>query len=319
MNEVNIKNQTIFSADNLDVLRGINSTSIDLIYLDPPFNSNRNHSAFISLIYGKEMAEFKDIWSNIDIETSWFEMIKEEHHALYNLLCAVDIIHGKSMVSYLIYMTPRLMEMKRILKNTGSIYLHCDSSALHYLKIIMDYIFGKNNFRNEIIWCYNGGGIPKKDFPRKHDTILRYTISDDYVFNVERKAYKENTQQVGKHSTYSGGGDIDIKRGTPMTSWWTDIKTITGWSPEKVGYPTQKPLALLQRIIKTSSNEGDIILDPFCGCATTCVAAAMLSRRWIGIDISEKAAELLVRRLANQDATYVKVIHRMDIPKRSDI
>ena len=152
MSEVNINNQTIFTADNLDVLRGLNSASIDLIYLDPPFNSNRNYRAPVGLPGGKEvLAEFKDTWNYTDIDASWRGMIKEEHPALYNLLNAVESIQGKSMVSYLIFMAPRLMEMKRVLKSTGSIYLHCDPTASHYLKLLMDWIFGKANFRNEIV------------------------------------------------------------------------------------------------------------------------------------------------------------------------
>ena len=189
------------------------------------------------------------------------------------------------------------MAMHRVLRPDGSIYLHCDPTASHYLKAIMDAIFGKKGFRNEIVWCYSGGGLPKKDFPRKHDIILRYSKSGKAVFNVERKPYKENTQAVGKHSTLSGGADIDLERGTPVTDWWSDIKTVTGWNPEKTGYPTQKPLALYERIIKASSNDRDIVLDPFAGCATTLVAAERLGRQWVGMDIWRGAKEVVLDRL----------------------
>ena len=149
------------------------------------------------------------------------------------------------------------------------------------------------------------GGVPKKDFPRKHDIILRYVKGDDWTFHVERKPYKENTQQVGKHSTYSGGADIDLERGTPVTDWWVDIKTVTGWNPEGVGWPTQKPIPLYERIIKASSNEGDVVLDPFCGCATTLVAAERNGRQWIGMDLSHKVREIVgvqIAKMCNLDS-----------------
>lgn len=207
-----------------------------------------------------------------------------------------------SLASYLLNMSERLFAIRRVLKDTGVIYLHCDWNAGHYIKIVMDVIFDKKNFRNEIVWCYSGGGIPGKDFPRKHDTLFRYTNSDIYTFHVIRKPYKENTQQVGIHSTYSGKGNkIDLERGTPITDWWTDIKTVTGWNPERLGYPTQKPLALLERIITTSSNEDDLILDPFCGCGTAVHAAEKLGRQWIGVDISHFAVGLMQRRVLDPE------------------
>ncbi len=178
-------------------------------------------------------------------------------------------------------------------------YLHCDPTASHYLKLVLDCVFGQDQFRNEIVWAYSGGGVPKRDFPRKHDVILRYA-GDDRTFNVERKPYKENTQQVGKHSTLSGGGEINLERGTPVTDWWVDVKTVTGWNPEKTGWKTQKPLALLERIIRASTNEGDLVLDPFCGCATAALAAEKLRRQWIGIDMSPLAQKLVRSRLNNE-------------------
>ena len=176
--------------------------------------------------------------------------------------------------------------------------MHCDPTASHYLKTMMDAIFGKKQFRNEIVWCYSGGGIPQNDYPRKHDTILRYSNGKTWTFYVERKPYKENTQLVGIHSTYSGQNNkIDLAKGTPITDWWIDIPTVTGWNPQRTGYPTQKPIELYERIIKSSSNVGDIVLDPFAGCATTLVSAEKNNRKWVGIDIWAKAHEIVIARL----------------------
>lgn len=193
--------------------------------------------------------------------------------------------------------------MKRLLKPTGSIYVHCDWHASHYIKVEMDKIFGYESFRNEIAWCYSGGGTPRNDFPRKHDTLLRYCKGSDWKFYVERKPYKENTQQVGKHSTYSGGDDIDLKRGTPVTSWWTDIQTVTGWNPQRVGYPTQKPEELIERVLRVSTDEGDLVLDAFSGGGGTGVVAQRLGRRWIMIDQSRVAVAVTAERLKDDAVT----------------
>ena len=296
--QLNARPRTIYCRDNLDIMRGINSDCIDLIYLDPPFNSNRTYTAPVGS--SAEGAEFSDIFRQEDLKDEWVKDIESDSPRLHALLASIREFGALADYCYCAYMAVRLIECQRILKPRGSIYLHCDPTASHYLKVMMDVIFGRGNFRNEIVWCYSGGGIPREDFPRKHDIILRYGKTDRVVFNVERKPYKENTQQVGKHSTLSGGADIDLERGTPVTDWWTDIKTVTGWSPEKTDYPTQKPLALLERIIGASSNKGDMVLDPFCGCATTCVAAERLGRQWIGIDVSVKAWTLVQKRLAEQ-------------------
>ena len=318
MSDINIKPNALFTADNLYVLNGMNSACIDLIYLDPPFNSKRLYKAPVgSKAAG---AAFEDMWSWKDVDSALMVRLSETHPFLVDYITAIERIHSKAMMAYIAYMAQRLFEMHRVLKPTGSIYLHCDPTAAHYLKVIMDRVFGKSNFRNEIVWCYSGGGIPVGDFPRKHDTILRYTKTDSYSFHVERKAYKENTQQVGKHSTLSGGQAIDLKRGTPVTDWWTDIKTVTGWNPEKTGYPTQKPLALLDRIIRASSNKDEVVLDPFCGCATTCVSAQQLGRQWVGIDLSNKTEEMIRERLADDvGALFNDFTHYSTLPGRSDV
>jgi DNA modification methylase len=262
-----LETNVIYCGDNLARLGQFPSDSIDLIYLDPPFFSNRHYE----VIWGDEaeIRSFEDRWSG-------------------------GIRH------YVGWMRERVIEMKRVLKPTGTIYLHCDYHASHYLKVMLDDVFGDGQFRNEIVWCYSGGGIPRKDYPRKHDTIFRYTKGSEWTFNVERKPFKENTQQVGQHSTYMAEEKraIDLERGTPVTDWWTDINTVTGWSPERLGYPTQKPVSLLSRIIRASTNPGDIVLDPFCGCGTTLTAAQNLDRQWIGMDISPTACNVMRRQLA---------------------
>ena len=177
----------------------------------------------------------------------------------------------------------------------------------YYLKIVMDLIFGEKNFRNEIVWCYRGAGYPKNDFGKRHDSVFKYSKSDTYLFNLHevREEYAMATKERFKH--YIGNkrksGDFGEQSLNPLgkhpDDWW-QIQPIAPSSKERTGYPTQKPLALLERIIKASSNEGDIILDPFCGCATTCIASEKLNRQWIGIDISQKAHELVRERLAKE-------------------
>lgn len=201
---------------------------------------------------------------------------------------------------------PRLIEMKRVLKDIGTIYLHCDWHLVHYLKVKMDEIFGLKNFKNEIIWCYSGGGIPKKDLPRKHDNILRYVKSDNYIYNPEYKPYSEKTLQRGRTQCK---GDIDLrKEGTPITDWWDDIQPLH--SPtcfEKVGYDTQKPKELLQRIIKLSSNPEDTVADFFMGSGTTGQVAIELGRKFIGCDIQEKACMITKDRLTMSENNQIRV------------
>ena len=293
----NFENRTLFQGDNLPFLQGLNSATVDLIATDPPFNKSKDfHATPNTLAAG---AKFQDRWSwKDDVQLQWLLKIEKDEPEVSAAINAAKSIYGDDMGAFLCWLGVRLMECHRILKPTGSLYLHIDHTAHAYAKMLLDAIFGRDNFRNEIVWCYSGGGIPRKDFPRKHDTLLRYTKSDRYPFNVERKPYKENTQQVGIHSTYSGpDNEIDLARGTPITDWWTDIPTVTGWSPENIGYPTQKPLPLYERIIKASSTEGDFVLDPFCGCATTPVAAERLGRQWIGMDLWDGCHGIILDRL----------------------
>ena len=313
---MNISNRTLFIANNLGILRGIDSECIDLIYLDPPFNTKKEYKAPIGS--AAEGAEFKDIWTDKDIEHQWYGEVAETHDELYQMIHATEVIHDRSMKIYLMAMAVRLFEMHRILKPTGSIYLHCDPTASHYLKLIMDSLFGKQNFRNEIVWCYAGGNPSLKNYPKKHDILLRYTMSEKYTFNVEYKPYS-NHNEAGKRFSTKGmskrRGLSYRAEGTPVNDWWDDIKRLINLHKERTGYPTQKPLALLDRIIKSSSNEGDIVLDPFCGCATACVAAERLNRQWIGIDISPSAEDITKIRLeeASEQGSLFSPIQMSDV------
>ncbi len=384
---------TLYTNDNLYILNGMNSESIDLIYLDPPFNSKRTYSAPIGS--KSAGASFKDMWSWEDVNEFYLEKMFTDYPFLVSFIQAIEGIHGKAMMSYITYMTQRIIEMHRILKLTGSLYLHCDPTASHYLKIVLDRIFGKDNFRNEIVWKRTYAHNDPKQFGRNRDTIFFYTKSKKYTYN---KIYTDYTEEYksnffkfkdtkgiyrlvtltgpktnpndkewkGWHPASSGRSWSVPKRivnklvseekaktmsvnarlnllydnnyivfskngvpsfksylkdlpGTPAQEIWTDINPISSHSKERTGYPTQKPLALMHRIIKASSNEGDVVLDPFCGCATTCVASQQLNRQWIGIDIEAQAASVLITRLSDDAGLFEDFINRLDIPQRTDI
>ena len=343
---MNVQNRTIFSNDNLAILRGIDTDSVDLIYLDPPFNSNRNYAAPL----GSEAAgaAFKDTWTLSDVDNAWHGEIADREPALYQAIHAAELTHGKGMKSYLIMMAVRLLEMKRVLKKSGSIYLHCDATASHYLKMLMDSVFGKDNFRNEIVWNYEKWTNAARYFQRNHDIVLMYSLTDTYTFNKQYGELTERQRQLIRagYNTGSSSGkkivriydrknpkvqtklpiwteegraiyDVSMPKGKALNDVWK-IAALNGQAKERLGYPTQKPINLLERIIKASSNPGDVVLDPFCGCATTCVAAERLQRHWIGIDISPKAVDLVRMRLENEIGILGNVIHRTDIPKRSE-
>ncbi len=267
----NFADKTIWTGDNLDILRGMNSECVDLIYLDPPFNSNKIYEAPVgSKAAG---AAFKDAWNLSDLDVAWMGLIADEKPEMAYLLDAASRTHGKGMQSYLTMMAVRLLEMRRVLKDTGSIYLHCDPTASHYLKMLMDAVFGQGNFRNEIVWHYGLGGFgATRYFPRKHDTLLYYSKSTEYIFRVQCGAATaamiakySHKDEDGKQYMLSYGKRYYMKGGKPFDSVW-DIPTLAPTDKgERTGYPTQKPLALLDRIVKASSNEGDVVLDPFCG------------------------------------------------------
>ena len=327
----NFADKTIWTGDNLDILRGMNSECVDLIYLDPPFNSNKDYAAPV----GSQAAgaAFKDTWHLSDLDVAWMGLIAEEQPAVASLLATTGEAHGKGMQSYLTMMAVRLLEIRRVLKDAGSIYLHCDPVSSHYLKALMDSVFGRQQFRNEIVWCYppKGNG-PKFGFHRRHDTVLFYgksatkgIFSRPYTeLDDEQRAKFSSTDKDGrKYKEFKGKRTyLDTSRGRPVPDWWTDIAVAGQSRTQFLGYPTQKPLALLERIIAASSNPGDVVLDPFCGCATACVAADRLERQWIGIDISPKAVELVNMRLQQAMGSLFHhgyVTARTDIPQRTDI
>ena len=301
----------IYVGDNLSVLMGMNSRTVDLIYLDPPFNSKRIYRAPIGTPAGKKEAGFDDIWvwsEDIDIR---LESFLDKYPRLFRFIGSAGEIHGLPMKAYLTFMAQRMIEMHRVLKETGSLYLHCDPTAGHYLKIMLDEVFGKHNFRNEIAWAYKTGGVSKRHFSRKHDVVFFYSKGREYVFNLQKeKSYLSHKYGFKNIEILSDDGGT--YRYVHCRDIW-DIPALRGNQPEVTGYPTQKPLALLDRIIKASSNAGDLVLDPFCGCATTCVAAHHLQRNWIGIDVSDVAVDLVRDRLT--DATAQGLLKSDDVKK----
>ena len=304
----NIKNRTVYCNDNLNILKGINNNTIDLIYLDPPFNSGKDYTGA-----QKSMAEqvaFKDTWDEDDMNIEWWYEIKEKHPKLYLFLKNVDDYSKQSNQTYLVMMAVRMLEMHRILKDDGSLYYHCDHSMSHYIKIMLDVVFGLNNFRNNIVWSYDFGGRSKNMFPRKHDDIFFYTKTKKYNF------YRDQLDRTPYKGKMHNANDPDKAKGKTPTDVW-DIPIINTMAKERCGWPTQKPLQLLERIIKASSKEGDMILDPFCGCATTCVAAEKLNRQWIGIDVWEEAHRIIGQRMErdiSSDLFQDRQIHLLSKP-----
>jgi len=361
-------------------MRGMNSESVDLVYLDPPFNSNANYAAPI----GSEAAgaEFKDIWTLQDVDIAWLDLIEAKHKKLHQVIQAAMTSSDKS---YLVYMSVRLLEMHRLLKPAGSIYLHCDPTMSHYLKLAMDAIFGRGNFRNEIVYQRYSGRAKgsqheSKAFGTDNDNILFYAQSNKTPLKPFRKLTETEIRKrypnidsrgrrytgiahfcginmgdrpnlcyewrgyVNPHpsgwrvtkerleSEYQDGKVVihengrlerrrfyDPEKGMTIGSLWADIQPPA--DSEQTGYPTQKPLALLKRIIKASCPEDGIVFDPFCGCATTCVAAEIEGREWVGIDIGPKAYDLVKARLDREIglSTFKTCINRTDIPQRTDV
>ena len=323
MSEPNWANQTMWTGDCLDILRGMNSESVDLIYLDPPFNSKANYAAPI----GSQAAgsAFKDTWTLSDVDVEWINLIEAKHPALYRVLLATMTGSDKS---YLAYMAIRLLELRRVLKPTGSLYLHCDQTMGHYLKLIMDAVFGRRNFRNEIVWHYRRWTGKARRFQRLHDTVFFYTASGDYTFNQLYTSYTEGSRErkeQGVLHRFKRGSTphlVSVKqvdqKGVAENDVW-HIPFVAPSAKERIGYPTQKPIALLDRIIQASSNEGDVVLDSFAGCATACIAAQGQHWQWVGIDISPKAAELVRQRMRDELGMFYDGEHRTDIPSRTDL
>ena len=385
-NECNIPSRTIFAGDNLDILRGINSDCVDLIYLDPPFNSNQTYAA--PLDSEAKGAEFDDVWTLDDMKEEWVKEIEFRMPALHHTINAAKLTHSESMAGYLTFMSIRLIELRRVLKRDGSVYLHCDDNAVHYLKAIMDALFGGQNYRNNIVWKRATSHNDPNRFGRILDHLLFYSKGPNPTWNADavatpkdddelRRAYPSQDARGRYRTSDLSGPKHDSQRGSPSTMPWRDYdvyamgrvwavpktgkyaqyieenfianyRAIEGvhdrldaldeaglirhprkgrWpglkryaaadqgnpiqnlllhppgftnystrSPEYTRWRTQKPVALLERIIKASSNPGDLVLDPFCGCATACIAAERLGRNWIGIDKLPQAAEVLTAR-----------------------
>ncbi len=364
MAEPNFQNRTLYHGDNLDFLRGMNSETVHLIATDPPFNKNRDfHATPDSLAAG---ARFKDRWRwDKDVHEEWTDSIIDDFPAVWEVIIAARAAYGDDMGAFLCWLGVRLMEMRRVLRANGSIYLHCDPTASHYIKAMMDAIFGWKNFRNEIVWRRVVAGKQSQHknirFGADTDSILYYVKTKDAVFSPYRELsdeevsskfplideYGERYYDDSSHifrpaalgerpnlcyewrgfknpnpsgwtmtkerleEEYQKGNFVILStgklqrrkyrrdhRGIKLSNLWNDISNAP--KKERTGYPTQKPLALYRRIIEASSNPGDIVLDPFCGCATTPVAAEQLERQWVGMDIWDGAKDIVLARLADE-------------------
>ena len=301
------KNQLLYG-DNLTIMRTMPNSCVDLIYLDPPFNSQRSYNLIYKRVTGLPVPEqeeaFCDAWE-MDAEKE--EMARRMPIVLRDYGVDEDLVlfwkawidalrHTQPrLLAYLVYMSYRLLEMRRILKPTGSIYLHCDPTTSHYIKVIMDGVFGHNKFQNEVIWGYRTGGAGKSRYARKHDTILFYSKNSKYTFNPQYyKSYQK--KQYKYNEKYPEYYDEERKAWYHLSRCrdiWDDISAIGTDNKERLGYPTQKPLELLKRIIEVSSNSEDVVFDPFCGCGTAVYAAHLLGRKWIGCDIAILSVRLV--------------------------
>ena len=313
MAERNFENRTLFHGDNLGFLRGMNSETVDLIATDPPFNKSKDfHATPDSLARG---ARFQDRWSwRDDIHDDWLLGIQRDHPEVWSVIDTAKRVYGDDMGAFLCFMAVRLLEMHRVLQPEGSIYLHIDHTAHAYVKALLDAVFGQRNFRNEIVWAYTGPSNTPRWFPRKHDTILFYVKSDAAKFHRDRVRVPYHEETLARRGRVEGEQSIispsveNTGRRTNMQveagfgsgkvpeDWWADITSLTN-QVEMVGYPTQKPLALYERIILASSSEGDMVLDPFAGCATTPIAAERLGRQWVGMDIWDGALDIVRQRM----------------------
>ena len=375
----------LFYGDNLKILRDyIKDESVDLIYLDPPFNSNRNYNVLFRNESGSDsesqITAFEDTWHwNLAAEQTYNELINEPDQVGRMIESFRGFIGTNQMLAYLVMMAVRLKELHRVLKPTGSLYLHCDPTASHYLKILLDTVFGAENFRNEITWQRTlSKGLMFRKLPDNHDIILSYQRTQNATWNGDTTFAEYNLDDLddktaSKYSSKDENGRLyqltslinpnpdrpnltyeflgvtkvwrwtkermqaayeqglvvqpkedgvprykrylDEQRGKPLGDVWTDIPPLNSQAQERLGYPTQKPVALLERIVQASSNEGDVVLDPFCGCGTTIAAAQKLNRQWIGIDVTHLAVGLMKLRLKDSFGmvpTGTKTTHHRD-------
>jgi DNA modification methylase len=328
----------LYYGDNLEVLRKyIKDESIDLFYIDPPFNSKRNYNQINNSLGKEDQAQaqaFVDIWTWDNHANEALEEIQSNYQGKFtsqtiDLIDGLTKVLGKgSLLAYLVSMTLRIVEIHRVLKSTGSFYLQCDPTASHYLKIVLDTIFcsQKGEFQNEIIWCYSIGGKSNNRFGKKHDVILFYTKSNrEHTFNQKGATIPRKQNSHMKVGTDSDGRQYQEKKdsktnkiyryyldeGKIAEDYWTDIETLNREDRERLGYPTQKPEALLEIIIKASSNKGDVILDAYCGCGTTIAVAERLERNWIGIDITYQSISLMLKRL--EDSFGKNVLDKIEL------
>ena len=292
-------------------MRAMDSGTVDLIATDPPFNKSKDFHSTPGKLRKEGGGKFQDRWAWVrDVHDEWLDQISDDHPKLMAAIESARHTHSDAMGAFICFMAVRVLEMKRLLKDTGSIFLHCDWTASAYLKMMLDGIFGHKNFRNEIVWCYTGPGSPHmRQFSRKHDTIFWYSNGPKWTFNKDdiRQPYKDPHQRPRK--AFDTGGHFDNEaieemreRGKILESWWPQepgngLCVVPRMRKQNTGYPTQKPIALYARFIKAASNPGDVVLDPFCGCATTLVAAERLERQWVGIDIWKEAHNLVLERL----------------------
>lgn len=301
----------LYYGDNLDVLRRhVKDESVDLVYLDPPFNSNATYNVLFrehdETPAAAQIEAFGDTWRwDTQAAASYQEVVEQGGRVADAMLAFKTLLGTSDMLAYLSMMAPRLVELHRVLKPTGSLYLHCDPTASHYLKLLLDSIFGPSNFRNEVIWWYRKWSKSPRQFLRNHDVILFYSKEPTgHTFNVLRVPLSPSTLRRfgGKRQDFADEGrtrkiatDEESEGGFRPDVW--DINLLAAASAERLGFPTQKPLALLEIIVSASSNRGDLVLDPFCGCGTTIDAAERLGRRWIGIDVTHIAVGLIKHRL----------------------
>ncbi len=349
----------LYYGDNLDVLRRhVADESVDLVYLDPPFKSNQDYNVLFAEHSGEgaaaQITAFEDTWHWDHAAAVAFEDVIRGGGRPAEALSAFMVLLGPSdMLAYLSMMAPRLIELRRVLKPTGSLALHCDDAAVHYLKLLLDAVFGPSCFRNEVIWKRTSGHSDAQRFGRVHDVVLSYARGTDPKWNTIYLPYEESyieqyyryrdddgrrfmSGDLGAAGLTGGGYDyewrgirrvwrvpeesmsrldaegrifytrngiprmkryLDEAKGLPAPDVWTDIEALRSWHKEKLGYPTQKPKVLLERLVESFTDEGDLILDPFCGCGTAVDAAQGLNRRWIGIDITHLAVNLIRHRL----------------------
>lgn len=310
--------RTLYYGDNINTLRAIATNSVNLVYLDPPYNSKRVYNCSFG---GNAQAKaFDDNWRWDHDQDNWMSVIRDHSKELWGYLDALLKVFKRrdGLPAYLTAMSVRLLEMHRVLKEDGSIYLHVDQTASHYLKVAMDQIFGGENFRNEIIWSYKSGGASKKNFAKKHDTILVYGKTGKTKFNPQKE--KSYIQQCGFKNIELYQDDQGWFTFVNMRDVW-QIDMVGRTSRERLGYPTQKPIALLERIIKASSDPGDLVLDPYMGSGTTIEVAETLGRSWIGLDVTHHAVACTTSRLtercglAEEDFEIVGVPEDVDAAK----